>query len=63
MLKLWSTRDNDQLLGDVPQGNGVVKKFSEEIQTKVSNYCLMNSDVTQRWYEIYERTGQEWMLA
>ena len=37
---LWSTRDNDQLLLDVPQGNGFVKKFGKEMQTKVINYCF-----------------------
>ena len=61
--KLQSTRDNDWLLGDVPQGNGVVKQSSEEMQTKFNNYCMMNNDVMQRWYEMYERTRQEWMHA
>ena len=25
ILELWSTEDDDRVLGDVPQGNGVVK--------------------------------------
>ena len=58
MLELWSTKDNDQVLGDVSQGNEAVKKFSEEVQTKVRNYCMMNSDGMQRWYEMYEKTRQ-----
>ena len=57
--ELWSTRDDDRLLGDVPQGNGVVKRFSDEMHTKVSNYCMMNNNVMQRWYEMYEKTRQE----
>ena len=61
--ELWSTRDNDRLLSDVPPSNGVVKQLSKEIRTKVSNYCMMNNDVMQRWYEMYERTRQEQMHA
>ena len=61
--ELWSTTSNDWLLGDVPQGNGLVKWFSEEMQTKVSNYCMINSDVMQKWYDMYERTRLERMHA
>ena len=43
--ELWNTRDNDWLLRDVPQVNGVVKQFSKEMWTKVSSYCMMNNDV------------------
>ena len=32
---------------------------NEEVQTKVSNYRVMNSDSTQRWYDMYEKTQQE----
>ena len=62
-LQLWSTKDDDRLVGDVPQGNGVVNKFSEEVKTKVSDYCMMNSDGIQRWYEMYEKTRQEHIQA
>ena len=61
--ELWSTTDDDWLLGDVPQGNGLVKRFSEEMRTKVSNYCMMNNDVMQQWYDMYERTRLEQMHA
>ena len=61
--ELWSTTDNDWLVGDVPQGNGVMKRLSEEMRTKVSNYCMMNSDVMQKWYDMYERTRLERMHA
>ena len=39
--ELWSTKDDDRVVGDVPQGNGIVKCFNEEVQTKVSNYCMI----------------------
>lgn len=63
ILELWSTKDDDRVLGDVPQGNGVVKRFSDEVRSKVSNYCMMNSDSMQRWYEMYEKTRQEQIHA
>ena len=59
VLKLWSTKDDDRVVGDVPQGNGIVKRFKEEVRNKVSNYCMMNSDSMQRWYDMYETTRQE----
>ncbi|MCO5560912.1 hypothetical protein L7F22_014532 [Adiantum nelumboides] len=62
-LELWSTKDDDQVAGDVPQGNGVVKRFSEEVRTKVSNYRMMNTDGMQKWYELYEKTRQEQIQA
>ncbi|MCO5594101.1 hypothetical protein L7F22_048122 [Adiantum nelumboides] len=37
-LELWSTKDDDRVVIDVPQGNGVVKRFSEEVQTKYRKY-------------------------
>ena len=33
------------------------------MRTKVSNYCMMNSDVMQNWYDMYERTRLERMHA
>ena len=30
-LELWSTKDDDRVVGDVPQGNGIVKRFNEEV--------------------------------
>ncbi|MCO5608655.1 hypothetical protein L7F22_062869 [Adiantum nelumboides] len=60
-LELWSTKDDDRVVGDVPQGNGVVKQFSEEVRTKVSNYCMMNTDVVfyptrsnPRWWYVIQ---------
>ncbi|MCO5581359.1 hypothetical protein L7F22_035241 [Adiantum nelumboides] len=58
-LELWITKDDDRVVGDVLQGNGVVKQFSEEVRTKVSNYCMMNTDGMQKWYELYEKRRQE----
>ena len=63
IVELWSTKDDDRVVGDVRQGNGVVKRFSEEMRAKVCNYCMMNNDVMQRWYEMYEQTRQEQMHA
>lgn len=57
--QLWSTKDDDRVLGEVPQGNGVIKRFTEQVRTKVSNYCMMNSECMQKWYELYENTRQE----
>ncbi|MCO5552535.1 hypothetical protein L7F22_006047 [Adiantum nelumboides] len=62
-LELWSTKDDDRVVGDVPQGIGVVKRFSEEVQTKVSNYCMMNTNGMQKWYELHEKTRQEQIQA
>ena len=61
--ELWSTTDDDRLVGDVPQGNGILKQFSKEMWTKVNNYCMMNSDAMQKWYDMYERTRLERMHA
>ena len=58
VLELWSTKDDDRVLGDVLQGNGIVKQFSEKVRSKVNNYCMMNSDRMQRWYEMYEKQGK-----
>ena len=48
VLELWSTKDDDRVVRDVPQGNGIIKRFNEEVRTKVSNYFMMNSDSMQR---------------
>lgn len=58
-VELWSTLDDDRVVSDVPQGKGVVKRFSEDLRTKVSNYCMMNSEGMQKWYDMYESVRQE----
>ena len=63
VLELWSTKDDERLVGDVPQGNGAIKQFTQEVQIKFSTYCMMNSDGMQRWYEMYEKTRQEQIQA
>lgn len=59
MPHLWSTKDDDRLTGKVPQGKGVLKLFDEEKRTKVHNYCMMNSDLMQKWYERYEARREQ----
>ena len=60
MPHLWSTKDDDRVVGEVPQGNGVTKFFDEAMRTKVNNYCMMNSKEMQKWYyERYEKKREE----
>lgn len=63
MPHLWSTKDDDRVVGEVPQGNGVTKLFDEAMRTKVNNYCMMNSEEMQKWYERYENKREEQIEA
>lgn len=60
---LWSTKDDDRVVGEVPQGNGVRKLFDEVMRTRVNNYCMMNSKEMQKWYERYEEKREEQIEA
>ncbi|MCO5615118.1 hypothetical protein L7F22_069407 [Adiantum nelumboides] len=50
-LELWSMKDDDRVVGDVPQGNGVVKRFSEEVRTKVVFYLTRSNP---RWWYVIQ---------
>jgi len=63
MPHLWSTKDDDRVMGEVPQGNGLLKVFDEAMRTKVTNYCMMNSEEMQKWYERYEERRQQQIEA
>ncbi|MCO5547670.1 hypothetical protein L7F22_001121 [Adiantum nelumboides] len=63
IIELWNIKDDERVVSEVPQGNGVVKRFSEAEQTKVSDYCMMNTDIMQRWYEMYEQMRQQQIRA
>ncbi|MCO5563696.1 hypothetical protein L7F22_017343 [Adiantum nelumboides] len=63
IIELWNIKDDERVVREVPQGNGVVKHFSEAEQTKVSDYCMMNTDIMQRWYEMYEQMRQQQIQA
>ena len=36
---LWSTKDDERVVGEVPQGNGITKRFTENMREKVHTYC------------------------
>ncbi|MCO5568202.1 hypothetical protein L7F22_021898 [Adiantum nelumboides] len=63
IIELWNIKDDERVVSEVSQGNGVVKRFSEAEQTKVSDYCMMNTDIMQRWYEMYEQMRQQQIRA
>ena len=60
---LWSTKDDERVVGEVPQGNGITKRFTENMREKVHTYCLMNCPEMQKWYEKYEIKRQEQIHA
>ncbi|MCO5586268.1 hypothetical protein L7F22_040207 [Adiantum nelumboides] len=63
IIELWNIKDDERVVSEVPQGNGVVKRFSEAERTKVSDYCMMNTDIMQRWYEMYKQMRQQQIRA
>ncbi|MCO5549356.1 hypothetical protein L7F22_002826 [Adiantum nelumboides] len=63
IIELWNIKDDERVVSEVPQGNGVVKRFSEAERIKVSDYCMMNTDIMQRWYEMYEQMRQQQIRA
>ena len=63
MPHLWSTKDDDRVVGEVPQGNGVTKLFDEAMRTRANNYCMRNSEEMQKWYERYEEKREEMARA
>ena len=63
MSQLWSTKDDDRVVGEVAQGNGVTNVFDEAMRTKVNNYCMINNEEMQKWYERYEEKRAEQIEA
>ena len=45
---VWSTKDDDPIMGEVPQGNGVLRVFDLEKRKRVNNYCMLNSEHMQK---------------
>ena len=51
MPKLWSTKDNDRLVGKVQQGKGIQFCMIEEVRKKVQGYSIANVDIMQEWLQ------------
>lgn len=51
---MWSNKDDDRLVGDVPQGQGTQFRMSESFREKVMTYCIANSNEMEKWLAIYE---------
>ncbi|MCO5547710.1 hypothetical protein L7F22_001161 [Adiantum nelumboides] len=51
IIELWNIKDDERVVSEVPQGNGVVKRFSEAEQTKVVFYLVRPNP---RWWYVIQ---------
>ena len=58
MPKLWSTKDDDRLVGKVQQGKGIQFCMTQEVMEKVQAYCIANTNIIQEWLQQYKRVRE-----
>ena len=58
MPKLWSTKDDERLVGEVRQDKGTLFCMIEDVKEKVQAYCIANADIMQEWLQRYERARE-----
>ena len=51
---LWSTADDERIVGDVLQGHGTEFRMTESFTEKVIKFCITNAPEMDRWMSLYE---------
>lgn len=53
---LWSTADDERIVGDVLQGQGTDFRMSTSLREKVMKFCICNAPEMEKWVSLYEET-------
>ena len=59
MPRLWYHDTDVRVVGEEPQGKGVMRKMDGILRDKVMKFCILNSEPMQKWIKRYEVTKQE----
>lgn len=52
--RLWDNKDDERVVGELPQGKGSIRRMSEPFRNKVNKFCILNSEEMQKWISRYE---------
>lgn len=53
MPRLWSQEEDDRLVGEEPQGKGLVRRMDVALREKINKFCILNSYAMEKWIERY----------
>ena len=56
MPQLWSQETNIRVIGEQPQGQGVMKKMDNSLQEEINKFCILNLQSMEKWIEKYKET-------
>lgn len=59
MPRLWSQETNLRVIGEQPQGEGVMKKMDNSLREKINKFCILNSQSMEKWIEKYEEMKRQ----
>ena len=59
MPRLWSQEEDDRLVGDEPQGKGLVRRMDVALREKINKFCILNSHAMEKWIERYTLAKHE----
>ena len=54
MPLLWRSKDDDRLVSEVPQGQGIQRKMNEELREKINRFCFLNCNDAEKWQTRYD---------
>lgn len=53
MPRLWTQEEDDRLLGEQPQGKGLMRAMDATLRGKINKFCILNSHAMEKWIERY----------
>ena len=59
MPQLWSQDEDDRMIGEESQGKGKVRTMDITMRDKVNKFCILNSQVMQKWIAKYDEERKE----
>lgn len=59
MPRLWTQDEDDRILGEEPQGKGMVRLMDVSMRDKINKFCILNSQAMEKWIAKYDEAKKE----
>lgn len=54
MPVLWENKEDERMVGEVPQGNGLQRKMDSILEEKINRFCILNHPSMEKWVQAFE---------
>ena len=51
---LWDNKEDERMVGEVAQGNGLQCKMDSILEEKIKRFCILNHPSMEKWVRAYK---------